>query len=56
MPWVQRPGRKRSGGRLSRGLRRWLYDHSEGMLSFWIGAGVVVVAIIAVIVALKFVA
>lgn len=37
MPWVSRPGRKDSRRR----LRRWRYDHSQGMAAFWIGAAVV---------------
>lgn len=41
MPWVSRSGRRRSRGR----LRRWRYDHSQDLTSFWIGAGVVVFAI-----------
>lgn len=44
MPWVSRPGRKRSRGR----LRRWRYDHSQDLISFWIGAVVVAVAIIVI--------
>jgi hypothetical protein len=56
MPWINRPGRKRSGGRLNRGLRRWRYDHSQGVISFWIGAGVVAIAVLAALVALKFIA
>lgn len=56
MPWIKRPGRKRSGGRLSRGLRRWRYDHSEGVISFCIGAGVALLAVFAALIALKFIA
>lgn len=44
MPWISRPSR--------RWLRRWRYDHSEGVISFWIGAVIVVVVALAVIVLL----
>ena len=54
MPWVNRPGRRRSIGHLRQGLRRWYFDHSQGLTSFWIGVGVVAVAAV-VIVALKIV-
>ncbi|HKR88082.1 MAG TPA: hypothetical protein VJS38_07885 [Phenylobacterium sp.] len=45
MPWVSRPA-KRSRGRLRTGLRRWRYDHSQGVIAFWIGAVVVAVAVV----------
>jgi len=46
MPWISRPGRKRS---LGRGLRRWRYDHSQQLLAFWIGAVVIAVTAVAVV-------
>lgn len=48
MPWVSRPDRKRSRGRLRMDLRRWRYDHSQGVVAFWIGAVVVAVAIVVI--------
>jgi hypothetical protein len=44
MPWVSRSERKRSRGR----LRRWRYDHSQDLTSFWIGAAVVAFAVIVI--------
>jgi hypothetical protein len=55
MPWTSRPQSKRSGRRLRRGLRRWRYDNSEGMISFWIGALVVAVGAVAAVVLAKLV-
>jgi hypothetical protein len=52
MPWASRPNRKDAGARLRRGLRRWRYDHSEGLRSFWIGAAIVGAAL-AVVTALR---
>ncbi len=49
MPWTRSFSRKRRPRtRLRRGLRRWRYDHSEHLRSFWIGAAVVTTALVVV--------
>jgi hypothetical protein len=52
MPWTSRPDRKGAGDRLRRGMRRWRYDHSESLRSFWIGAAIVGAAL-AIVTALR---
>jgi|GEM_PF-3331851 hypothetical protein len=45
MPWIARP-RGRKPARAAK-LRRWRYDNSQGVVSFWIGAVIVGIAAIA---------
>jgi hypothetical protein len=48
MPWKRRVSRERRPlARLRRDLRRWRYDNSEGLRSFWIGAAVATATLVA---------
>ena len=44
MPWITRPRGRRPAHSVK--LRRWRYDNSQGVVSFWIGAAIVGVAAI----------
>jgi hypothetical protein len=48
MPWTRHSRKRRPLTRLRHNLRRWRYDHSEGLRSFWIGAVVVGATLLAV--------
>ena len=49
MPWVGRQEHKHPRRRLRAGLRRWRYDHDQGLISFWIGAVVIGVAAVLIV-------
>ena len=44
MPWTSRPSRKPAAR-----LRRWRYDHSHDLRALWIGAAVVMTALMAIV-------